>query len=105
MADTHLNRDWRTEPRKRDNELYRCVTYLRTTSEQKEALRLMASQRGESEAQFLRSMIDREAKVVFEGQSGEKLPLSRIEADTAGAIMKLIIRSAKSGMRRRRGQQ
>jgi hypothetical protein len=99
MDDADQNRDWRAEPRKPDNELCSCVTYLRTTRKQKDDLRLMARQRGGSEAQFLRDLIDREAKAVLQGQNGAKLAPSQIEADFAESFMKLIIRSAKSKLR------
>jgi hypothetical protein len=81
------------------------VTYLRTTRRQKEALRLMASQRGESEAYVLRCLIDREAKAVLEGQSGAGLPPSRKETDFATAFVKALIRNAKSELKQRRGRQ
>jgi hypothetical protein len=74
-----------------------CPVYFRTSHSEREALRQMASQRGESEAQFLRCLIQREAKVLLEGEADAKLAPSRLKADNALAFMSGLIRNAKSG--------
>jgi hypothetical protein len=89
--------DWRSEPRKSQAERFCCALYARVTRQDMENLRLIASQRGESLAETIRSMIAREAKVVLKGQSDAQLRSSRNENEGALAIFGAFLRNARRG--------
>jgi len=89
--------DWRSEPRKSPAERFCCALYARVTRQDLEDLRQIASQRGESQAETIRSMIAREAQVVLKGQSDAQMRPTRNEHEGALAILGAMLRNARRG--------
>jgi hypothetical protein len=61
---------------------------------------MIANQRGESEAQVLRSMITREAATTLEGKPDAELPPSKVKTDLAMALLKSWLKTAKQSVKR-----
>ena len=88
MDNTSTHRDWRSEPRKSVNELYSCPVYVRMTQRQRDAVRQMARERGESDARFLRCLVDREARIQLKGETDAKLAPTPRQSAVALAVLK-----------------
>ena len=76
------------------------MLFARVNRKEKEIVRLIAKQRGESEAQTIRAMIARESKIVLKGQADAPLPHTRLEMEQAFAFTRELCRAAKRQRKR-----
>src|SRR5947207_1621795 len=95
MDDTSQDQDWRSEPRKSEDELCCCPVYVRMTQHQRAAVRILARERGESDAQFLRCLVDREARIQLGGEADAELAPSRKRSDAVLTIMNALCRQSR----------
>jgi hypothetical protein len=94
--------DWRSEPRKSPTDLCSRNVFVRMTQGDRDSLKRLAGLRGESEAEFIRQLIRREACFVLQDQADAKLsptPEQREQSEGALAFLKLLGKACRRHLR------
>jgi|SRR5579863_7475201 len=85
--------DWRNEPRKSKDERFARTIYARVPISTKDALRRLASLRGETEARYLRDLITRETQRVLHGIADAPMPSTPAQTKAADKLLKSVVRA------------
>jgi len=95
--------DWRNEPRKSKDERFARTIYARVPKSTKDALRQLAAQRGETEAQYIRDLIDWQTRAVLREEADAEMRAppaqAKAELQLAETYVKVLIKACRSQRR------
>ena len=94
--------DWRSEPRKGQDDRFNAVCYTRISKAMKRSLRKLAARRGETEAQYIRDLIDWQNQVVLDGETDAEMPAPPAQTKAELQLARTVVRAMIKACRIRR---